>query len=143
MSDKPDSPRCSKRVWSGSWDKLPCSRRGVIERDGKWYCKQHDPVAVKERNDKNYAAMKSEWEERDKRANRTLACERACAGIADPEKAIREAREALALAIAEIVSLANECQIEFGGKTSPNVEDASEHGAVIRAALAGLKGEKP
>jgi len=32
-----------------------CSRKGVIERGGKWYCKQHDPEAEKARQVKSTA----------------------------------------------------------------------------------------
>lgn len=28
-----------------------CSRPGVVGRDGRWYCKQHDPVAISERRE--------------------------------------------------------------------------------------------
>ena len=58
---------CSERIFSGArWDMAghPCSRKGVVERDGKWWCRQHDPVAKKardeERRAKNRAA--AEWE---------------------------------------------------------------------------------
>ena len=40
---------CSERayhrlgIW-GQWD--PCSRKATVERDGKWYCWQHDPERV-------------------------------------------------------------------------------------------------
>lgn len=29
----------------------PCSRVGRVERDGKWYCSQHDPCYVKKRRE--------------------------------------------------------------------------------------------
>jgi len=31
-----------------------CSRKGVVERDGKWYCKVHDPIAVDKRRTDRY-----------------------------------------------------------------------------------------
>lgn len=31
-----------------------CSRKATVEREGKWYCRQHDPQAV--------AGRKKEWE---------------------------------------------------------------------------------
>jgi hypothetical protein len=31
--------RCSKKLWSD----YQCSHKGIVCRDGKWYCKKHDP----------------------------------------------------------------------------------------------------
>lgn len=51
MSDK---PRCHGSVYrpnmpiGRSWGR--CSRNGVIERDGKHYCRQHDPEVAAERD---------------------------------------------------------------------------------------------
>lgn len=39
--------KCCGKLASNSWGKcFPCSRAGKIEREGKWYCGQHDPVKV-------------------------------------------------------------------------------------------------
>lgn len=47
MSDKPG---CSKRVFHGTdFRGSPCLRNGVIKRDGKWFCRQHDPEEVAKR----------------------------------------------------------------------------------------------
>jgi uncharacterized Zn finger protein (UPF0148 family) len=35
--------------------KFPCSRKPTVQRDGKWYCPSHDPVKVKERQEKAHA----------------------------------------------------------------------------------------
>ena len=40
---------CSEKAYHhlgnwGQWD--PCSRKATVERDGKWYCWQHDPERV-------------------------------------------------------------------------------------------------
>jgi hypothetical protein len=37
-------------AWSLRYAK--CSRNGSIERDGKWYCKTHDPLAIEEKRKK-------------------------------------------------------------------------------------------
>ena len=42
------TPRCQAEVWgehTSSLGSSQCSYRGKVERDGKWYCKIHDPVA--------------------------------------------------------------------------------------------------
>lgn len=52
--------RCCENVFDG-WHHHPCSRKGVIERDGKWYCKQHDPEAVKARRAASDAKWNREW----------------------------------------------------------------------------------
>ena len=52
---------CSAGVWQG-WRSLSCSRKGKIERDGKWYCKQHDPVAIKARRDETDRKYREHWQ---------------------------------------------------------------------------------
>ena len=37
-----------------------CTRNGVVERDGKFYCKKHDPVAVRQRDDARRVAWAAE-----------------------------------------------------------------------------------
>lgn len=50
--------KCCAEVW-GRYDYHKCSRAGRVERDGKWYCKQHDPVEV-ERKRKESQELRSE-----------------------------------------------------------------------------------
>lgn len=51
-----DKHQCCALVYgSDAWRSFPCSRAGTIEREGKWYCKMHDPVAKKERDDAKMA----------------------------------------------------------------------------------------
>ena len=40
---------CCASVWRFPAHSTPCHRAGTVERDGDWYCYQHDPVAVKRR----------------------------------------------------------------------------------------------
>lgn len=63
MADEKHS--CSERVYSGArWDISghPCQRNGSVERDGKWWCKQHDPEAVKARREAKRAKSNAERE---------------------------------------------------------------------------------
>lgn len=46
-----------------------CSRKGVIERDGKHYCRQHDPAMVEKRRNEWTAKMNLENESRRKEFN--------------------------------------------------------------------------
>ena len=46
-----DAPKCSKKFYIKM---SSCSRKGVVERDGEWYCKQHDPVAIVARAKESY-----------------------------------------------------------------------------------------
>lgn len=42
--------RCSATVYSGSWlHASQCSRQGSVTRDGKLFCRQHDPQAKNEK----------------------------------------------------------------------------------------------
>jgi uncharacterized Zn finger protein (UPF0148 family) len=54
--------QCSKRVYRGGYmGSTPCTRYGVVERNGKWYCRQHDPVAVAEHNAERQAKWDHEY----------------------------------------------------------------------------------
>ena len=39
--------RCTAKVYPkeqwGSFHPYQCNKKGIVERDGKWYCKIHDP----------------------------------------------------------------------------------------------------
>ena len=55
---------CSERVFSGAlWDSRghSCPRNGTIERNGKWYCYQHDPEAVRLRREEWERKYKERW----------------------------------------------------------------------------------
>lgn len=58
---------CTASVRRGSgWHtyREPCKRRGVVTRDGKPYCKQHDPVERKARQERRYAEFKKKGDRR-------------------------------------------------------------------------------
>lgn len=60
---------CSTRVYSSArWDFNGhlCSRNGVVERDGEWYCRQHDPEAEKAREEKRRAEYRAEMDRENK-----------------------------------------------------------------------------
>jgi hypothetical protein len=41
--------RCEAETWKKKGPRPDrCTRRGVVFRSGKWYCCQHEPVAVAE-----------------------------------------------------------------------------------------------
>ena len=52
-------PRCDTRIYS-EFRSHPCTRNGAVERDGKFYCRQHDPVAVRQRDDARRVAWAAE-----------------------------------------------------------------------------------
>lgn len=62
--------QCSKWIYREAHDggSSNCTRRGVIQRDGKWYCRQHDPVAVKASANKRDAAWRTKWDAQDQAA---------------------------------------------------------------------------
>ncbi len=57
--------RCCEQVaTNGLWNRYhQCTRLGSVTRDGKVYCKTHDPVAIKERHN----ARDKKWQERSRR----------------------------------------------------------------------------
>ncbi len=94
--------QCSEKVSSeGSWGSFhqhKCQRPATIERDGKWYCKIHDPEYIKEKD----KARTEEWERKwairrlETKAPMLLdACKRALEASHDPivEHILQEAIE--------------------------------------------------
>ena len=78
----PDDERCCKRVSDHiGFNFFQCERRGKIEHDGKFYCWQHDPVAVKSREKASQDKFEAEWAAQRKGWSRTTAEKQACEGI--------------------------------------------------------------
>lgn len=77
----PVNERCQELVLG--WGNDSCSRRATVTRDGKRYCTQHDPEAVKAKAAAQHARWQAEWAESAKRQNRRALEEQACAGIPD------------------------------------------------------------
>lgn len=61
----PMEERCSDIRWQNS-HRVPCARRGVVTRDGRLWCAQHDPEAVKARREKSNAAWREESARRER-----------------------------------------------------------------------------
>ena len=54
--------KCCGTVFpAGSYRTYPCRHNAKVERDGKWYCGTHDPVAIKEKQDKKNAKSDAKW----------------------------------------------------------------------------------
>lgn len=62
-TDAPTRTCCEQiRIPGNKWRSRckPCTHKAKVERDGKWYCGQHDPVAKKEKQDAKYAKWQAE-----------------------------------------------------------------------------------
>lgn len=44
----PEGTKCCAMVWQG-WHRYPCGNKASVEREGKFYCKVHDPVRIEEK----------------------------------------------------------------------------------------------
>lgn len=55
-----DAGYCSATIFGERVHSWSCPRKAVVQRDGKGWCKQHDPLAVKARRDKSHAAYVAE-----------------------------------------------------------------------------------
>jgi hypothetical protein len=52
--------KCEERVWdSKSWYSSQCTRNAIVERNGKHYCKIHDPEYIKDKVEKQNQAYES------------------------------------------------------------------------------------
>src|SRR4051812_8790364 len=61
-----EKQKCSARVsGEGRWGPFhqhPCQKAAKIEREGKWYCGTHDPVAKKKRDETTRARWQAKFE---------------------------------------------------------------------------------
>jgi hypothetical protein len=69
--------KCSRKVPEGgrSVSFFPCQRPATVQRDGKWYCWQHDPIRVeadkqkrRARWDARHDRETAKWERRTRNA---------------------------------------------------------------------------
>lgn len=72
--------RCSGKVFDGFRD-ARCSFMGKVCRDGKWYCKRHDPVAIAEKDAARHAQWEAELKDRQLKLDRRAAEQSACEGV--------------------------------------------------------------
>ncbi len=95
-----DEDQCSTMVsGSGSWGSFHqhhCHKQATIQRDGKWYCKIHDPEYIKEKNKVSTAKHNEQWRKRriELSGHRLLrACKEALEASHNPtvEKILTEA----------------------------------------------------
>lgn len=76
--------QCCQPVWD-NFHKGQCQRNGVIERDGKWYCKQHDPEAVKAKEEAKRAQWRAEQDAALAHRRRVKAALKLCEGFTTEE----------------------------------------------------------
>jgi len=69
-----------KERW-GAFHQYQCHRTATIQRDGKWYCKQHDPETVKAREVKGSLERQSQFNREMQAAAYHNACFKAFSGI--------------------------------------------------------------
>ncbi len=90
--------QCSKQIYA-NWSRHPCSRKGIVEREGKFYCKQHDPVRIKDQEEKQNRKWDQEWAEAKAKRDHINACVRAIESIGGDPETVGELREALKKAL--------------------------------------------
>lgn len=78
MEDKAKRQRCSARVYPntrwGAFHGHQCEKMGVVQRDGKWYCKVHDPEYKKQKAEKRTEAYNKAHETRMLERRAAAAC---------------------------------------------------------------------
>ena len=86
--------QCSKQIYA-NYSRHPCSRKGVVEREGKFYCKQHDPVRIKTREERRNRKWNQEWAEAKAQRDHINACVRAIKSIGGDPATVGEMVKAL------------------------------------------------
>ncbi len=57
--------KCCAKTGNGYFGS-PCIKSAKYERDGKWYCGTHDPVAIKAKRDARNSEWKREFDAKNK-----------------------------------------------------------------------------
>ncbi len=112
--------QCTTKVWDRyRWGSFPCSRKGVVEWDGKFYCKQHDPVKVKARQEE----QTRKWDQKQSAKEHTFACVRAVESIGGDPATVGEMMELVTASLLYDQSIA--------GRATRGEFDLTESGATI------------
>lgn len=59
MTNELATARCQTRVYAGTFHGHQCHRKPIVTRDGKAYCKIHDPEYIKAKR----ATREAKWDE--------------------------------------------------------------------------------
>jgi hypothetical protein len=54
---------CCARVRINDWHSGNCGKDATVERDGKWYCRRHDPEVIKAKRAKSEAKYEARQKE--------------------------------------------------------------------------------
>jgi len=63
------------------WHKHQCVRTKTVERNGEWYCWQHDPERTARKEQERREASEARWKRITNQTQRTAAERAACEGV--------------------------------------------------------------
>lgn len=61
-----DQTRCEKSVFVSTIHSYQCTRKWKVERNGHRYCRQHDPAAIKARDEARHNKWRKQWNLQEK-----------------------------------------------------------------------------
>lgn len=67
MNTKEDLGQCHQRVWGERVDSWCCQKKAVVQRNGKNYCKIHDPEYIAAKDKARQEKWSKEAEENDRK----------------------------------------------------------------------------
>ncbi len=74
--------RCSKSICTyGSWHGRQCTKTAIVQHNGVWFCRVHDPDYVKAKMDKKQIAWRKEWDRKMANSSWELAAHSLCSGV--------------------------------------------------------------
>jgi len=95
MTDRNDTEKiffkCEGQIATDMWHPHKCGQKASVEREGKWYCKRHDPVALNAKRDEKEKAWNARFNKdmAEARSNR--------AAVASVDDLLRAVKLVLAL----------------------------------------------
>ena len=74
--------KCCYRIFgSDRWTRHSCKRNGSVQRNGRYYCKTHDPVRVVEKHRKREEKWNAEYITLKEKSERIRVMLIACEGV--------------------------------------------------------------
>ena len=72
-----------------------CPHKGVVERDGDWFCRMHDPERVAKKQEERAAKQESAYQQRRDAHARVVALQTSFLGIKDVGHEIKALKECI------------------------------------------------
>lgn len=75
--EKETKQRCQEMIWS-NWSKYQCKKNAIVEIEGKFYCKIHNPIEIKRKREESQKKFEKKMKEEREEYEYRNACINYC-----------------------------------------------------------------